>query len=163
MGDGCTVQNKPCRALGLLVVYDTIRQGVLTLLNLGPRDPTLLHVWCGVRGTSATLSPTLTRPMGRPTRGAFSSSRQASASHMLPSPAALAARAWKQPAPRRRRSVAAPAPSPYTRPRLEPPGRSVVGPGTLLLASSLAVATPASIFTLRHHRRARLALTHDIT
>jgi hypothetical protein len=45
--------------------------------------------------------------MCRPTRGAFSSSRQASASDLLPSPAALATRARRQPVPRRRRSVAA--------------------------------------------------------
>ena len=88
---------------------DTIRQGVLTLLNVGPRDPTLLLVRCGVCGTVATLSSTLTRPMGRPTRGAFSSSRQASASNLLPSPTPLVARAKRQLVPRYRRSVAAPA------------------------------------------------------
>ena len=31
----------------------TIRKGVLTLLNMGPRDPTLLHVRCGVCGKAA--------------------------------------------------------------------------------------------------------------
>ena len=52
--------------------YDTIRQGVdlLVTTNVGPRDPTLLLVWCGVCGTATTLSPTLTGPIGHPTRGA---------------------------------------------------------------------------------------------
>ena len=34
-------------------LLDTIRKGVLTLLNMGPRDPTLLHVRCGVCGKAA--------------------------------------------------------------------------------------------------------------
>jgi hypothetical protein len=48
--------------------------------------------------------------MGRPTRGAFSSSsRLASVSDLLPSPAAFAARARRQPSSRRRCFAAAPA------------------------------------------------------
>ena len=100
--------------------------------------------------------------MGRPTRGAFSSSsRQASVSDLLPSPTALAARARRQPSSRRRHFAAAPA-SPTAPPRLGTPGRSVVGPGTPLPASSLAAATPAGISTPLHHQRARLGLTHVI-
>ena len=59
--------------------------------------------------------------------------------------------------PSRRRSVAAPAP-----PRLETPGRSVVGPGTLLPAFSLAAAMRAGISTLSHHRCPSSLLVHVI-
>lgn len=100
--------------------------------------------------------------MGRPTRGAFSSSsRQASVSDLLPSPTALAARARRQPSSRRRHFAAAPA-SPSAPLRLGTPGRSVVGPGTPLPASSLAAATPAGISTPLHHQRARIVLAHVI-
>jgi hypothetical protein len=70
-----------------------------------------------VCGTSATLSSTLTRPKGRPTRGAFSSSsRLASVSDLLPPPAAFAARARRQPSSRRRHFAAAPASPPRSSP-----------------------------------------------
>jgi hypothetical protein len=64
--------------------------------------------------------------------------------------------------PSRRRSVAAPAPPLPTPPRLETPGRSVVGPGTLLPALSLAAAMPAGISTLSHHRCPSSLLVHVI-
>ena len=55
--------------------------------------------------------------MGRPTRGAFSSSsRLASVSDLLPSPAAFAARARRQPSSRRRHFAAAPASPPRSSP-----------------------------------------------
>jgi hypothetical protein len=98
--------------------------------------------------------------------------RQASASDLFPSPAGSAARARKQPTSHRRcfgattdvpplppRAVAAssqlrlPSPTPI---RLETPGRSVVGPSTLLPALSLAKATLAVISTMIQHRRPKL-------
>jgi hypothetical protein len=51
---------------------------------------------------------------------------------------------------------------PPTPPRLGTPGRPVVGPGTPLPASSLAVATPAGISTPLHHRCRGSRLTHVI-
>ena len=100
----------------------------------------------------------------------FSSSRQASVFDLLPSPAALATRAQGEGSPPRaaaapsqrrpllhhryqssrlaRHLVASPLLLPAP-PRLGTPGRSVVGPGTPLPASSLAVATPAGISTQR--------------
>jgi hypothetical protein len=101
--------------------------------------------------------------MGRPTRGAFfSSSRLASVSDLLPSPAAFAARARRQPSSRHRCVAAAPAsPPPPAPPRLGTPGRPVVGPGTPLPASLLAAATfswhlhsaPPSVPRLAPHAR----------
>jgi len=103
-------------------------------------------------------------------QSSFASSRQASASDLLPSPAALATRAQGEGSPPRaaaapsqrrpllhhryqssrlaRHLVASPLLLPAP-PRLGTPGRSVVGPGTPLPASSLAVATPAGISTQR--------------
>jgi len=103
-------------------------------------------------------------------QSSFASSRQASASDLLPSPTAPATRAQGEGSPPRaaaapsqrrpllhhryqssrlaRHLVASPLLLPAP-PRLGTPGRSVVGPGTPLPASSLAVATPAGISTQR--------------
>ena len=116
-------------------------------------------------------------------QSSFASSRQASASDLLPSPAALATRAQGEGSPPRaaaapsqrrpllhhryqssrlaRHLVASPLLLPAP-PRLGTPGRSVVGPGTPLPASSLAAATPAGISTPLHHQRARIFLAHVI-
>jgi hypothetical protein len=85
---------------------------VLTLLNMGPRDPTLLHVLCGVCGKAAALSSKLTRPNGS------SNSRRVLlivSPSLRVGPRALAARARLQPSPRRRHFAAAPAPPPPPR------------------------------------------------
>jgi hypothetical protein len=102
----------------MCVCASTIRKGVLTLLNMGPRDPTLLLVRSRVCGKAANTIVDIDTPkIGRPTRGAFSlSSRQASVSDLLPSPAAFVARARRQPSSRRRRFAAAPAPPPRSSP-----------------------------------------------
>jgi hypothetical protein len=49
---GCCLLRSCCWLIRLMCT-DTIRKGVLTLLNVGPRDPTLLLVRCGVCGKTA--------------------------------------------------------------------------------------------------------------
>jgi hypothetical protein len=120
------------------VRYDTIRTGVLTLLNVGPRDPTLLHVLCGVCGKAAALSSTLTRPNGssnsrRVLLVVSPSLRVGLASFARGSRHTREEAALLAPSPLRSSSSVPPAP-----PRLGTPGRSAVGPGTPLPASSLA-------------------------
>ena len=109
-----------------------------------------------------TLSSTLTRPNGS------SNSRRVL---LVVSPSLRVGPASFAHGSRRTRQEAAlltPSPLrssssvPPTPPRLGTPGRSVVGPGTPLPASSLAAATPAGISTPLHHQRAKIALAHVI-
>ena len=94
------------------------------------------------------------RPRGPPRAPGNSPPHTVVASQQL----RLSHRFHPEPSPLRR-SSGFPPPTP---PRLETPGRSVVGPGTLLPALSLAAATPAGISTPLHHQRARIFLAHVI-
>jgi hypothetical protein len=85
------------------------------------------------------------RPRGPPRAPGNSPPHTVVASQQL----RLSHRFHPEPSPLRRSSGSPPPPTP---PRLETPGRSVVGPGTLLPALSLAAATPAGISTLSHHQ-----------
>ena len=82
------------------------------------------------------------RPRGPPRAPGNSPPHTVVASQQL----RLSHRFHPEPSPLRR-SSGSPPPTP---PRLKTPGRSVVGPGTLLPALSLAAATPAGISTLSH-------------
>jgi hypothetical protein len=89
--------------------------------------------------------------------------RQASVSDLLPSPAALAARARRQPSSRRRHFATAPASPPGPRSSLSRDSRPICcRSGHSLPASSLAAATLAGISNPLHHKCARLGLTHVI-
>ena len=140
----------------------TIRKVVLTLLNMGTRDPTLLLVRCGVCGKAASTIVDIDTPKWVVQLEARS-------------PRHLAKPPCRTCFLRPRLSPHTPGGSPLhaiaTSQQLQRPpcsspsralGRSVVGQGTHLPASSLAAATPAGISTPPHHQRARLGLTHVI-